>query len=220
MLEKITSSKNNIIFIFYRSILLIIGGLVTGLGISISVNSDWGPEPMTMFYGGLVNTFGVTTGQAQNIVAFTFIILVIFFDWRQLGIGTVLLPLIVKIGIDFGMSLWNFSDIIPIVRLFILFVGFSVMSLGIAITINADMGKGAYDAFVLSICKKTNLKYHQIRRPIDFLILISGIFLGGNFTITTILAVFIIGKIISVFNDLLKKVLPSKEFFYQKEITQ
>lgn len=200
-----TFRRDNIIKLISRLALLYFGGVIDGLGVAISIKANWGPDPLSLFYQGLTKTFHITVGQAQTAVAYTFIVLTILLvQYKRLGLGTIILPFFVKIGIDLGMKYVILTHFSKWAHLGFLALGIMVVAFGIACTINANLGQGGYNAFVLSLMNKLNKKFSQVRITIDVMFLIAGILLGGKFSITTIIIAFTIGKIISFFNDFIK----------------
>lgn len=209
MIPKIQLTKENLFKIVLRFGLLAIGGLLDGLGVAMQIKANWGPDPMSLFYDGIHQFFGITTGQAYNVVVCTFIALAIVINFRQLGFGTVIVPFFVKIGIDQGLNLMTF-ELSRGMNLVLLAAGIIVLALGVATIVVADMGKGAFDAFVLGVMERLNTKYYKVRRPIDLIFLVGGIMMGGTFSATTVIIAFIIGPVISFAIDFFKKVVGNR----------
>ena len=209
MISNIPLTKDNVLKIVVRFGLLIVGSLLDGFGIALQIKANLGPDPLSLFFDGLHQFFPITVGQAQMFVVFTFLALAGIINFRQLGIGTVIAPIMIRIGIDKGLTMMTFEPS-TIGSFLLLISGILCLAAGVSLVINANLGKGAYDAFVLSLVDKLNKKYYQIRWPIDFTFLIVGTLLGGKFSITTIIIAFTIGKIIFFMTNKVKNTIDGR----------
>ena len=194
--------------LFFRSILLCFGGFLIGFAIAMCSVSGFGADPITVFYEGLSQTFLISQGLASNYTAYALILIVLVLDWRQLGVGTLIIPFFTQFGINFGL------EVLPLLSgplaVIVDLSGLVLIALGISLTIYANLGRSSNDAFIFSVSKKTHLKYHQVRWGLDLFFAVSGVLLGGRLTWATALAVLFLGKIISFFNEKLEKVFKLK----------
>lgn len=186
-----------------RVAFLVLGAAFNGFAIGLCHRSGWGADAITVFYGGVSSAFSISVGLASTCTAIGLLILAGIVDWRQLGIGTLITPFFTQIGIDFALS------IIPNQQGFLSILMFSVglllMSISIATMIDANLGKFSYDALILGLVNKTKQPFHMIRWICDILLLIGGMVLGGTVTIGTFIAIFVLGKLIPFFTNLLNQ---------------
>ena len=118
-------------------------------------------------------------------------------DKNQVGIGTLITPLLTKLGIDISQYIKVAENGI-IVGLFFI-IGLILMAIGIAVIIRVDLGKGSNDALISGIASKLNRKYYEIRWILDGVYLIVGLYLGGSVTIGTLISIIALGKFIDYF---------------------
>lgn len=203
MVIKMKKMKKEIIV--KKLIVFILGSFAVGIGNGICMSSGLGADPITVFYAGIARTFMVSTGTASSITAVLMIIGAAILDWRQLGIGTLLAPPIVSVGIDLTMGLIGRTSFPMPWNYLIMFAGFTVLAAGCGASIYAEIGKSSYDALILSAVTRTKLRYHQIRWGLDLLLLAVGMVLGGRLTVGTVIAYIVLGKMITFFVDLYKK---------------
>lgn len=194
---------NKIKQISLRLVLLLGGAALNGFAIGLCNQSGWGADAITVFYGGLSSTFAITVGLASTWTAIGMLILAGIIDWRQLGLGTLITPFFTQFGIDFAMGLIPHQQ--GTITFFMFAIGLLLMAIGIAAMIDANLGKFSYDALILGIIGRTKKPFHMIRWTCDILLLISGMILGGSVTIGTFIAIFVLGKLIPFFTNLVNK---------------
>lgn len=184
--------------------MLIIGAFLIGLGIAACNKFGWGADPMSVLFDGLAKTVSISLGMATVLVSAVLVIVVLMVDRKQIGIGSVVVTLLAPVGVEIGFILIPaFAD--RYMNLPGLVIAQLVLSLGIAMTICANKGKGAYEALVVALCDKFNTKFYIIRWIFDILFLVVGVLLGGSLTFGTALAVVIMGRLITFFQEKITK---------------
>lgn len=182
---------------FLKSLIVILGSLVMGAGVAIAVCGRQGADPLAVVWDGMSNVFPITVGQANVIISIILFIIVFIFDRKQLSWGTILNPIFCGISTDFVMSLVSTpSNIYMQIAQSIL--GVIIIGIGVGIYTSVDFGKGTYDALVFGISNKLNIPFFIVRMISDGLMLITGYLMGGKIGLSTVFAVFCIGKIISL----------------------
>lgn len=174
---------------------VIFGSLLLGAGISLAILSGFGGDAISVFSEGLAKTLGITLGQASLVYYAAFCIPVLYIDRRQIGIGTILSPVICSIVIDIVL-LYCPLQFTSYAALIIVVIGVSLIGIGLAIYIYGDIGRSSYDACILMVS-------HQIQKPIaaikmagDFLLCAIGFVLGGTIGLGPVLAILLIGPIL------------------------
>ncbi len=184
--------------------LLVIGSLILGFGVAVCNRSGLGADPITVYYDGIDKFLKIGLGNAANLGAFIFIVIVFFIDKTQLGLGTSLIPIINKFGIEFGIkTIPMITD--PIISFVVFLFGCIILSIAIALTISANVGKSAYDALIISISSRLNKQYTHVRWVLDAVLLTLGLLLGSKMTYGTIVAMILIGKLIPMFLKVVNK---------------
>ncbi|MEG2170741.1 MAG: YitT family protein [Erysipelotrichaceae bacterium] len=193
-----------------RTMMVIVGSFIMGIGISIVVSSGVGSDPMSLFWLGLSKQLSITFGQANILVNIVFIGIVFFINRSYINIGSLLSPLVVAVTTDVLSNLF-FQDYPFYLRVIICMFGFILLAFGVAYYSQADLGMGAYEALVFSIAKQSNIAVGYIRTIIDITLTIIGSMLGAQFGIGTMLAILLMGTGIQFFLKLLKKPLNNQE---------
>lgn len=192
-----------------RMIILLVGLFLMGISIALCSKTGWGADPITVLYDGIAKSLHVTLGIASVIVAIGMVVITFILDRKQLGIGTLVSPFIIQMGIDIAFPLINIPSNQMINFLFFL-LGLLGLSLGISMTICADVGKGSYDALLISLSNLFNKEYTIVRWIIDAVLIGLGLCLHGSLTAGTIVAILLLGKCITFFNKQYKKVFNNK----------
>ncbi len=189
---------------FKNYVMLFVGCIFISFGVAACINFGWGADPLAVFFDGLSKLLNITYGNAVLFVNSFFILFTMFINYKHLGIGTILVTLFITVFVDIAL------EIIPIIEnrndtILLLIVSYLFLALGIALTIYADVGKGAYEAMIIALSEKLKLKFSTIKFILDMIFLFIGIYLGGIFTISTIIILLILGKLIELSLNLLKK---------------
>lgn len=199
-------SKQSVIL---RYSILLIGSFLMGISIALCSKAGWGADPITVLYDGISKSLNVSLGIASILVAICMVFVTFLLDRKQLGLGTLLSPILIQIGIDVGFVLIHLSSN-RITNIPFLLLGLLGLSLGISMTISADVGKGSYDALLISLSNLFRKEYTVIRWVIDALLIGLGLLLNGSLTLGTLLAILILGKCITFFNKQYEKVFNNK----------
>ena len=177
--------------------MVIIGSSLMGIGIGIAVYSTLGADALAVLCNGFAVTFSISLGTANMIIALLLLIPLLIFDRSQIGIGTILSPLLVGIFADLVLSNLMFKFPFMINVLFML-IGLLGLAVGIAIYVSANLGKSTYDACIFFAQKRSGMAIGSLRSIIDFLVLVSGILMGGSASLGPIVAIFMIGPLMQI----------------------
>lgn len=194
---------------FKRSVMVILGSFIMGVGIYLTIVGNLGSDPLTMLWIGVATKLGLSVGQANLIVSAIMLFIVFFIDRKELFIGSLLNPLVIALTTDF-LSRFSFQIDAPIVRLLIFISGLAVMAFGIALYSLAGFGRGAYEALVFSLSDIFKLSIRVVRTAFDVLFTIIGFLLGGSISFAPFLAIILMGVWIQFFVQ--KMLRPSAKF--------
>ena len=178
--------------------ILALSAFLIGFFVAVCYKTGWGADPITVFYAGLHLKTGISLGLASTVVALSMAVAAYFLDKKQVGLGTLITPLFIQWGIDGGMS-WLGGSSNLAVRILMLTGGFIGLSAVVALNINCDLGRSAYDGLVLGLGKKLKRSYHFIRWFSDGLLLALGLWLGGSASFANFLAFIILGRMVDFF---------------------
>lgn len=190
--------------IIKKCLIVIIGSIIMGIGAALAVKGGQGADPLSVFWDGLSRTFNITLGSANLLVSLVMLIAAIILDYKQLNIGTILNPLFLSGTADLIMNKISTPETF-IFQLIQSLIGVTLMGIGVGLYASADIGKGVYDAIVFSLVDKTKFKLQYIRNVFDAIFLLAGFLLGGSVGLVTLIAVLLIGNVISVSNKISNK---------------
>ena len=139
-------------------LIMIIGAIVIGIGVSFIVSGNVGGDAMTTFEQGLTKTFHISLPVAMIIANGIFVALLLAFAKENISIDTVLSPLFISAGSKIGLLFMPSLDDMVIRYVFFL-IGLCIAGVGIAIGAQSETGSNPYDGFVLALSKKINKSY-------------------------------------------------------------
>lgn len=209
--------KNN----YKNFIILLIGLIILAFGGFILVASMLGGDSLTVFNQGIATILSIDYGYGMVIGNLIFIIFILIFNRKTIGVGTVAVALLV------GPIINLFLKYIPISSLdnkvlnhLFSFSGLVLCSLGLAMYMYSNTGLGGFESFVSFFAEIFNLKFGIIKIIIDAILFTIGVLMGGVFGITSILSVFLMGPLIEVFLHLLNKTNFIKKENIENELIQ
>ncbi len=176
-----------------KYLLFVVGVLMLGFGISLSLKVGLGGDPLGVLYDGFSKFFNVSPSVSSIIISTIFVLVTFFIDKKEIGIGTLISVLFLSVGISLG------NVIIPeimndYIRYFLIFLILLIYSFSIAFMIKANIGKSAYDSFIFTFRMKFKKTYAQMKFIIDAVCLFLGILFGGTFNICTLVLLIFCGK--------------------------
>lgn len=186
-----------------RLIMVILGVIVQGFGLSLLINISLGTDPCTAFTQGIIEYVPLSFGTAQLLINLFAFIFVVKYDLSQVGYGTIANMVFIGYISDFFRYIW--SNILPenffepmTMKLIILIPALIIFILGASAYMTAGLGASPYDAlpFIISAhVNKISFKYLRMIWDISFMAI--GLILGGNVGIMTIALAFFLGPVIT-----------------------
>lgn len=181
---------------FKRTIKLMIGLMLYGLGVYLGIQANIGLAPWDAFAMGISIQTGLLFGNAALIVSLV-VLIVDFFLKEKIGFGTILNGILVGKFVD----LYAWIGLMPKMDNF--FVGIVVLLLGQVVIcfasyfyIGAGFGCGPRDSLMVAMAKKLDkLPIGAVRALIEGTALLIGWLLGAKVGLGTIIAVFGIGTL-------------------------
>lgn len=192
-----------------KTIFVLLGSIVSGLGIALAVSGGHGGDPLAVMYHGIGDKLGITLGQANLIGNLVMFVIAYFVDRKHLNVGTIANPVLLAMSIDVFLPILKQPSLVPL-QMIQSIIGVALIGVGIGIYTATNVGKAPYDALVFGLVSKYNLKIFTIRMIADAIFLAVGWVLGAYFGIATIISVVIIGKIIEKTNGYCKKLFPEE----------
>jgi uncharacterized membrane protein YczE len=187
-----------------RLLNMMIGLVLTALGIIMAIKANIGYAPWEVFHVGLSNTIGVSFGVTTIIVGVVIVIIVTALG-EKLGFGTILSMVLTGVFADMILVM----DVIPIAKglavgVIMLITGLFVISLGTYFYIKTAFGVGPRDNIMVVLARKTKIPVGVCRCIIEFIVTFVGWLLGGMVGIGTLISVVAAGFCIQVTFGLLR----------------
>jgi len=186
-----------------KTLMIVIGSIISAYGITLAIGAGFGAT-LAILWQGLTNVTGMSIGTSSLIVAVAMIIFALFYDRKQINIGTILYQIIYSFFVDVFTKIQHYTDI-KAVNFVIMLLGIAIFSFGTGIYSAADFGRGSYEAVTFSLAEKNGWKIKIVRMVLDIIMVIIGVLLGGKFGICTIATVLLSGPIIQATVSTVKK---------------
>ncbi|MFR5869823.1 MAG: hypothetical protein ACLUFF_06115, partial [Acutalibacteraceae bacterium] len=74
--------------------IIVVGSVIAAYGITLAMYAGFGGATLTVLWQGLSKTFSLSIGMASFVVAAAMVLFVLFYDRRQIHIGTVLYQIV------------------------------------------------------------------------------------------------------------------------------
>ena len=201
-----------------RIIVFLAGLLIIQTGVAIFIQTSIGADPFTIFTTGIARLLHMNVGNANLFlsIVFTVVIVVLFREWKQINIGTVMALVFAGVCINLmnrvimPLSLGSFP--VP-VRLCFVVVSCVLIAIGFSMEKACDLGVAPNDLFILIFTDKTKIEYRFVRIAIDIIFLTVGFILcgvdtfGSTLGFGTVLNALIQGPLIQFFMERVEKVV-------------
>lgn len=178
-----------------KTVIVIIGSIISAYGITLAIGAGFGGATLAILWQGLTNVTGMTIGTSSLVVAAAMIIFALFYDKKQINIGTVLYQVIYSLFVDIFTKIQHYTNI-KAVNFILVLIGIVIFSFGTGLYSAADFGRGSYEAVTFLLAEKNKWKVKTVRMILDVLMVVIGVLLSGKFGICTVVTVLISGPII------------------------
>jgi uncharacterized membrane protein YczE len=171
---------------------LVVGLLVLGFAIAVSVRARLGVSPWDVLHQGLAQVTGLSFGLVVVLVG-----LVVLLGWiplhQRLGVGTVLNTLSVGFIANLGLSLIPEQHTLA-TRVAMLLASIVMFGVGGGLYIGSGLGPGPRDGLMTAIAARGH-RIWMVRTGLECSALVVGYLLGGHVGIGTVLLAFSIGPV-------------------------
>ncbi len=180
-----------------KTVIVIIGSIISAYGITLAIGAGFGGATLAILWQGLTNVTGMTIGTSSLVVAAAMILFALFYDKKQINVGTVLYQIIYSLFVDIFTKIQHYTNT-KAVNFILMLIGIVIFSFGTGLYSAADFGRGSYEAVTFSLAEKNKWKVKTVRMVLDVLMVVIGVLLGGKFGICTVVTVLISGPIIQI----------------------
>lgn len=176
-----------------RSIRLLTGLVLFGLGLALLVQARLGLDPWTVLTQGIAERTGLTLGAIT--VVLSLVVLLVWIPLRERpGLGTVANALVVGPVLDLGIAVIPAPDALA-VRLVFLVVAVLVVAVGTGLYVGAGWGPGPRDGLMTGLARR-GLPLFAARALIEGTVLLVGWLLGGSVGLATVVFALAIGPLV------------------------
>lgn len=180
-----------------RSLQLLLGLLLYGIGIAMIVRGELGTAPWDVLTLGLIThlplSFGTTTVIVSGIVLLCWIPI-----RERPGAGTVLNALLVGPAADAGLLLFPETEALW-ARILYLVGGVLIIGVATGMYIGSRFGPGPRDGLMTGLHRVTRLPIWIVRTGLEVTVVLIGWLLGGTVGIGTVVFALGIGPLCQVF---------------------
>lgn len=189
----------------WKALMSLIGITLISFGAALSQTMNMGLDPFTAINTGASELLGFTLGNYQLFVNAAILAIILFFDRKIIGWGTIFNFVLVGYMIEFFISMLE-SFIDPtqfafIVQLLITVVAILIFTFGVALYMDADLGVSPYDAIAPVITDRVSASYKTVRMIQDIIVVITAWILGGPVGVSTFITGFLAGPLIDFFSN-------------------
>lgn len=198
----------------WKALMSLMGITLISFGAALSQTMNMGLDPFTAINTGASELLGFTLGNYQLFVNAAILAIILFFDRKIIGWGTIFNLVLVGYMIEFFISMLE-SFIDPtqfafIVQLLITVVAILIFTFGVALYMDADLGVSPYDAIAPVITDRVSASYKTVRMIQDIVVVITAWILGGPVGVSTFITGFLAGPLIDFFSNRFTRKLTDK----------
>jgi uncharacterized membrane protein YczE len=177
---------------------LYFGLFLFALGAVMMLYADLGLSSWGVFQYGLMNTIGLTFGQASQLVGLGVLLLGWILGFPP-GFGTVMNMFFIGYFIDRIMEWWaapSYGNLV--LQLALLIGGMAMIGIASYFYLNPKLGAGPRDGLMIGLVRKLNRPVGQVRGAIEVTVTVLGYLMGGPVGIGTVIAAFSVGYFVQL----------------------
>ena len=107
-----------------KLVIIVVGSVIAAYGITLAMYAGFGGATLAVLWQGLSKTFPMTIGMASFVVAAAMVLFVLFYDRRQIHIGTVLYQIVYSTCVDLFANCHVYSETMWINFLIMMFFNY------------------------------------------------------------------------------------------------
>jgi hypothetical protein len=189
-----------------KTAVIVLACFIISVAVDFYFKSNIGGDAMTVFLDGMNKSTGISQGWITILLNALFVILILFFDYKKIGVGTIIIVCCYGLILDFVLkySILPYSNSLFQSIIFCL-IGVVLAALSIALWIKMEFGYSPLEGFLVVLSEKTKISFTIYKISLDVLLLISGVIFGGNLNFGTLITALLTGPLITQFRRLFKK---------------
>lgn len=198
--------------LFLRLLLAFFGVVILAFGAAILNAAQVGVDAYSANNLGMSRALGMSLGNFQLLLNLLFFLLILVFNRKNLGWGTLINMVLVGYFIQFFNSLLAPLMETPgiVIKLCGLLIGVLLFTMGISLYLGADLGAGIYDGITPMILKYTHWPFVPVRVAQDVFFVVTALVFHGPVGIGTVINAFFTGPFIHFWDRVLTAPLIEK----------
>lgn len=201
-----------------KLLLAVIGIIFVGTGVAFNASAALGNDAVGILYDGIRSMAKLTPeqlGTASNIVNIALVAVVFLLNRHYINIGTLIYILpygfVVSMGGRLYRMIFNVDTQTLPMQIAGAAIGCTILYLGVAMFITADIGLDPFTGLVMVINDKIKKQYHTTKIGFDICCIVIGTLMGGKLGVITVVTAFLAGPLIGFFADMMKRVQQKRE---------
>lgn len=187
-----------------RAVIMIVGNVFIGMGISIFKLSGLGNDPFSGMVMSLADCTGIQYAFFLILVNLVIFIAQITMGRELIGLGTAVNALLLGYIVTFFLGIWGVTVGMPSVlwqKILTVFIGVVVCSFGLSLYQASDVGVAPYDSLALIMCRKQKrISYFWCRMACDVFCAAVCFAAGGIVGLGTLVSALGLGPFVQFFN--------------------
>lgn len=175
-----------------KVLLIIVGSALSAYGVDLAIYAGFGSATLAVLWQGLSLQLGITIGQASFLVAVVMIVFCLFYDRKQIYIGTILYQVVYSWCTDWFAPMVRYTEY-PVINFAIMLLGILTFATGTALYSYTDWGRGSYEAVTFALVEKRHWQTRSVRIGLDISAVLLGMLLGGTAGLCTICTILLSG---------------------------
>ena len=184
-----------------RIVVIVIGAIISAYGITLAIGAGYGSATLAVLWQGVAHTFSVSLGISSGVIAAIMIIVVFFYDRKQIHVGTFLYQIIYSFFVDVFGGLHRYPAN-AYINFGVMVIGIVIFAVGTGMYASAKLGRGSYEAVTFAIAEKNHFSIRIVRIISDIVIVFIGFLLGGKIGVCTCVTILLSGPMIQASNKI------------------
>ena len=180
-----------------RWTVLVVGVLLLGVGVALSITAGVGVGSWQVFETGMVDATGVTF--AVIVIAESIVALALAWVWLRVPPGPATLVIALLIGPFVDVLLDVFAEPESLVWGMVQFgVGTTMIGLGVGLYVAADLGPSAQDALFVGLYRRYPIRPGVARFLLDRVLVLLGFALGDQLGVGTAMTIVLLPLVVDL----------------------
>ncbi len=194
-------TKHNVGQWLLRGAVMMLGIAIMGTSIAGLFWANIGSDPTSVLVDGIHSKFGVTSGNASNIVNIGLLVLLLLVNPKKLGLATVACAFTLGTFIDLAQTL-IFSHFTPQgwwIRLAVCLLSILLNGLALGLYLSANLGASAFDGLILTMHQRIGWSHKVAMYVFYAVVFVFGVAFGGVIGLGTVLSLSLCGIVFEFF---------------------